>query len=63
LAAIAVVGFFTPITAPYALQPRAWATPTLGSVYFWATLALWAFLFVNFSLAGRTARDSIRSCT
>jgi alpha-1,2-mannosyltransferase len=42
-----LAGFFTPISAPYFFQPSAWATLILGSVYFWASLALWAWLVLR----------------
>jgi hypothetical protein len=46
---VALAGFLTPITLPYALQRTALATLTTGSVYFWATLALWIGLIVQFA--------------
>jgi hypothetical protein len=47
--AVALVGFLTPITVPYSLQRTALATLTAGSVYFWATLALWIGLIGEFA--------------
>lgn len=33
-----------PVAGTLALQPHSWATATVGSVYFWGTLALWGCL-------------------
>jgi alpha-1,2-mannosyltransferase len=49
LGVLALAGFLTPITTPYYLQPSALATLTVGSVYFWATLALWTDLVIVFA--------------
>jgi hypothetical protein len=49
MTAFALVGFFTPITVPYSSQRTVLATLTAGSVYFWATLALWTCLIVDFA--------------
>jgi glycosyl transferase family 87 len=46
---VALAGFLTPITLPYSLQRTGLATLTAGSVYFWATLALWIGLVVEFA--------------
>jgi hypothetical protein len=62
LTAIALAGFFTPITVPYSLQRTVVETVTMGSVYFWATLALWISLIVDFGYRGtRTKYQPSRS--
>jgi alpha-1,2-mannosyltransferase len=43
---ITILGFILPLPAPLYLQPNGFLTLTLGSAYFWATLALWLSLSV-----------------
>jgi len=45
---LALAGLLTPITAPYYYQPSALAALTIGSVYFWATFALWLSMVMSF---------------
>lgn len=59
LTAIALAGLVTPITAPYYFQRSALATLTIGSVYFWATFALWGRLVVGLCASPRS--DASRS--
>jgi hypothetical protein len=54
--ALALVGFLTPIVAPYYFQPSSWATVTLGSAYCWAAMALWGYLVIDFAHAGAERR-------
>jgi hypothetical protein len=51
---VALAGLLTPITSPYYYQPSGWATLTIGSVYFWATLALWLAMVMSFVLRRRS---------
>jgi glycosyl transferase family 87 len=44
LAAIACVGFAWPMPFLTAFQPHRWATASIASIYFWATLATWLWL-------------------
>ena len=41
---LAVAGLLWPIELTLNFQPSGWATATLGSAYFWGTLALWCWL-------------------
>ena len=41
---VAAIGFAWPMPLLLAFQPHAWATVVVASIYFWATLALWAVL-------------------
>jgi hypothetical protein len=43
----AISGFLIPLTFLLSFQPNALITFTLGSIYFWATLALWASLIAD----------------
>ena len=54
-----LAGFFAPITAPYYFQPSAWGSISIGSVFFWATLALWGLLVGDFARVRREL--SVRS--
>ena len=47
LAAVAAIGFVWPMPFLLAFRTHAWATLTIASVYFWATLALWMWLLVD----------------
>jgi alpha-1,2-mannosyltransferase len=47
----ALPGLVWPFFATDLFQPSAWATVSLGSVYFWATFALWASLVVDWHIA------------
>jgi len=51
----AVLGLIFPYHAPIMLQPSALATIAVGSVYFWAILALWIWLVIDFYNARRTS--------
>jgi Glycosyltransferase family 87 len=47
LALIAAIGFVWPMPFLLAFRNHAWATLTIASVYFWATLALWLWLLAR----------------
>lgn len=47
LAVVAAVGFVYPMPFLLAFRTHAWATLTIASVYFWATLALWGWLLAD----------------
>ena len=47
LALIAAIGFVWPMPLLLAFRTHAWATLTIASVYFWATLALWVWLLAS----------------
>jgi hypothetical protein len=47
LALIATIGFVWPMPFLLAFRTHAWATLTIASVYFWATLALWLWLLAD----------------
>jgi hypothetical protein len=49
LAVVAAIGFFWPMPLLTAFQPHAWATLSIASIYFWATLALWMWLMTDVS--------------
>ena len=44
LLAIVVVGLWWPNELTVLGQPGAWASATIGSIYFWGTAALWLFI-------------------
>ena len=44
LALVAMIGFVYPMPFLLAFRNHAWATLTIASIYFWATLALWLLL-------------------
>lgn len=44
LIAMGMICLVWPVAGTLALQPHSWATATVGSVYFWGTLALWGCL-------------------
>jgi alpha-1,2-mannosyltransferase len=46
LLAVVVTGCIWPMTSVYVFQPHAFATLTVGSVYFWATVCGWAWLAI-----------------
>jgi hypothetical protein len=48
---LAVLGFLIPFNLLLSFQPNAFITFSLGSAYFWGTLALWAGLGVDGELA------------
>ena len=50
---IALLGFLIPLNCPLYFQPNVFITFSLGSAYFWATLALWIGLCVDGKLAWR----------
>ena len=54
LGGIAVAGFLLPTGLLLVGQPHAWATPLVGSAYFWATLALWLWLLLDVPTAPQT---------
>ena len=53
----AVPGLVWPITELRLFQPHAWATVSIGSIYFWSTFLLWAALIVDWRIAGRTCTE------
>jgi hypothetical protein len=53
----AVPFLVVPIILTIAYQPRAWATLTFGSAYFWGTLLLWAGTVADWRRAGRRSSD------
>lgn len=46
-----IPGLVWPFPAVMLLQPHPWITVLLGSLYFWATLALWSSLIVDWHVA------------
>ena len=46
---VAVVGLVAPVPLLLRFQPHGWATVTVGSSYFWATLAVWIMLLLDFA--------------
>jgi hypothetical protein len=46
-----VVGLCWPVVLIQLFQPARWATITVGSVYFWATLLVWIWLLVDWRQA------------
>jgi hypothetical protein len=50
----AVPGLIWPVTELNRWQPHAWATVTIGSMYFWATFFLWAALIADWRARGGT---------
>jgi alpha-1,2-mannosyltransferase len=44
---VAVIGLFWPVGTQQLFQPHRWATVSVGSVYFWATAALWVWLLAD----------------
>lgn len=51
LGAVTLVGLLTPLTVVYYFRLQGWATLTVGSAYFWATLALWILILLDFAHA------------
>ena len=47
LIVVAVLGFAWPMPFLLAFRNHAWATLTIASIYFWATLALWVWLVTD----------------
>jgi hypothetical protein len=47
LIAVAAIGFVYPMPFLLAFRTHAWATLTIASIYFWATLALWLWLLAD----------------
>ncbi len=47
LIVVAVLGFAWPMPFLLAFRNHAWATLTIASIYFWATLALWLWLLAD----------------
>ncbi len=47
VAIAAVVGLLWPIIGLYWWQPSPWATVTVGSMYFWATLSAWIWVLLD----------------
>jgi hypothetical protein len=51
-------GFLTPLPLLVAFQPNAFLTLTLGSAYFWATLALWTILVIDWGFTSQPILSS-----
>jgi alpha-1,2-mannosyltransferase len=51
--AVAAIGFVWPMPFLLAFRNHAWGTLTIASIYFWATLAIWAWLLA----AGQRSRS------
>jgi hypothetical protein len=47
LLAVAAIGFVWPMPFLLAFRNHSWGTLTIASVYFWATLAIWAWLLAD----------------
>jgi hypothetical protein len=70
LAAAAAAGFAWPLPFMGAFQPHRWATLLIASAYGWATLALWAWLMLDYRRsrneagpADASAINARRTCT
>lgn len=50
LVGFAAAGFLLPLQFTLVLQPSAWATITIGSIYCWCTLAIWVTLLLDWHI-------------
>ncbi|MDT7040992.1 glycosyltransferase family 87 protein [Candidatus Nitronereus thalassa] len=57
LVAFAAVGFILPLQFTVLFQPAAWATITIGSIYCWCTLAVWATLLLDWHIETSTQTE------
>jgi hypothetical protein len=48
----AIPGLVWPVTELSRFQPHAWATMSIGSIYFWSTFFLWIALLADWWIAG-----------
>lgn len=59
LLAAAIPGLVWPLLFTTVFGPQPWATATVGSIYFWTTLALWLALMADWLIAiGRRGREA-----
>lgn len=47
VSAVAVTGLFMPVDTAFLFEPRAWVSVSVGSPYFWGTLALWLTVLLS----------------
>jgi hypothetical protein len=57
----AVPGLVWPVTELSRFQPHAWATISIGSIYFWSTFFLWAALIADWWVARGNAPTPYRA--
>ena len=56
---VGITGLLWPVFATDLFQPHAWATVSVGSIYFWGTFALWSSLIVDWRVAASVGLTTV----